>query len=121
MKNNNNYNLVKTDILGVNITSISRKLVLEYIIDTIENTREKFFIVTPNPEIIVYATNHPEFRKILNSAEIALPDGVGIQIASYLRGKPIQERITGVDFMEELCKHINKKPITVGFLEVEMR
>jgi N-acetylglucosaminyldiphosphoundecaprenol N-acetyl-beta-D-mannosaminyltransferase len=36
------------------------------------------FITTPNPEMIVAAQSDPEFLKALQSADLAIPDGVGI-------------------------------------------
>ena len=45
-----------------------------------------------------------------------MPDGSGIILASKVLGKPIKRRITGVDFMENLCNEVSKRPITVGFL-----
>jgi len=35
-------------------------------------------ITTPNPEIIVAAQNDPEFLKALRSADLAIPDGIGV-------------------------------------------
>lgn len=39
---------------------------------------QKTLIVTPNPEILYAASRDTELQKILKSAQIALPDGVGI-------------------------------------------
>ena len=57
-----------------------------------------------------------DFKAILNQAQIALCDGVGLWLAGRILGKHFTERITGVDFMQNLCKKVAKKPITVGFL-----
>lgn len=108
--------LVKTRVFGVDISNEKEDEILEFLLEKLEEKKEKFFIVTPNPEMIVYAAHHPEFKKILNSAKIALCDGMQLFRASRFIGKPIQERITGVEFMETICKYISKKPITVGFL-----
>ena len=34
------------------------------------------FITTPNPEMIVAAQSDPEFLKALQSADLAIPDGI---------------------------------------------
>lgn len=119
-KDDKTYNdisdLVKTDILGVAVTNVSAKYTLEYILRKITQTSEKFYLVTPNPEILVKAQKDPVFKNILNQARISLCDGVGMQWASRLLGNPRQQRITGVDMMERLCAGIVEKPITVGFL-----
>lgn len=47
-----------------------------------------FFVVTPNPEICLFAQHDTEFRALLNSADLRIPDGTGILWAStYLAFK----------------------------------
>lgn len=103
-------------VLGVKITNDSEDKILKYILLSLKNNEDQYYIVTPNPEILVYAYDHPKYKKILNEARISLPDGVGLFIASGLMGNAFNERITGVDFMIELCRMSLKKPIRVGFL-----
>lgn len=107
---------VKNNILGVEVTSEKQDTILEYIDDNIEKKDFRLTIVTPNPEMVVYATKHKQFRALLNKADIALCDGVGLTLAGRLVARPFKERITGVDFMKNLCEKIAKKPVTVGFL-----
>jgi len=106
----------KKNILGVNITNATKKEILEYIIENLENFKKKIFIVTPNPEFLVLANKNTVFKNILNSADLALVDGIGIMIAAKMMYKPLKERFTGVDFVKSLCETVSKKPITVGFL-----
>lgn len=108
--------LEKKFILDVGITNATKQEVLEYIIKGLEKNGKKYFIVTPNPEILVLASKAKEYKKILNNAEIALPDGVGVIIAGKILGIRFKERITGVELLESLCLTVAKKPITVGFL-----
>lgn len=108
--------LVKKKVLGIGITDATEQEVLEYVVNFIENEKGQLFITTPNPEILVYARRHPEFADILNSADISLADGVGVVVAGAILGKLLKKRITGVDFMKNLCEKVSKKPITVGFL-----
>jgi N-acetylglucosaminyldiphosphoundecaprenol N-acetyl-beta-D-mannosaminyltransferase len=37
-------------------------------------------------------------------------------ITGKVMGKPLQERIHGVDLVKSLCKEVSRQPITVGFL-----
>src|SRR6185437_773051 len=106
----------KTKILNVGITNAAEKIVLEYLWERINNGSQKTFIITPNPEILVYASKHLDYQDKLNSADIALPDGVGLFFASGIMGDPLEERITGVDFLEMICQEAQKKPISMGFL-----
>lgn len=106
----------KKNILGIDITDASEKEVLEYIVHFLKTGGKKLFITTPNPEILVYAKHHKPFADILNSADISLPDGVGVVVASVFLGKNLKNRVPGVDFMKNLCEKSLEQPITVGFL-----
>lgn len=108
--------LRNSKILGVNITNEREEYILEYVVKSLLEKREKYFIVTPNPEIIVYATKHKNFLNLLNHARISLCDGVGVALAGRILGVNVGSRITGADFVEKLCGRIAEKPITVGFL-----
>lgn len=115
--------LNKNIILDVGITNATERDILEYIFKTLEEKEKHYFIVTPNPEILVFAHKHKPFQTVLNTARLALPDGVGIIGAGKILGKPFKERVTGTDLVDAICKesvneskrHV-KKPITVGFL-----
>lgn len=115
--------LNKKNLLGIDVTDATLEEVLEYTLKILRKKpclpagkEKKCYFVTPNPEIIVFANKHQDFKNILNNAEIALADGVGVVIGSRLLEKELKSRITGVDFMERLCEKVSKKPITVGFL-----
>jgi N-acetylglucosaminyldiphosphoundecaprenol N-acetyl-beta-D-mannosaminyltransferase len=103
-------------VLGVSLTNESTDDILEYVFHHLKTAKNKLFIVTPNPEILVYAHNHSKYKRLLNQANLALPDGVGVFLASGLLGSPLKERIPGVDFMEELCKMSRGKVVSIGLL-----
>ncbi|HSW47970.1 MAG TPA: WecB/TagA/CpsF family glycosyltransferase [Candidatus Saccharimonadales bacterium] len=108
--------LQKNQILGVGITNETEDNILEYIIQELKSDKKKLFITTPNPEILVKASKNPDFKKILNEAEIAIPDGTGLFLASILMLKPFKQRIPGVDFIDFICKNTVDFPISMGFL-----
>lgn len=69
----------------------------------------QFKIFTPNPEMLVKARKDGYFREVLNAGDMNLCDGFGLWLAMRLKGirskeKGAIERVTGVDFMLELCK-----------------
>lgn len=113
----------KIDILGIGITNDPENKILEYVAKILLEKKKKVSIFTPNPEIIMLAQKDIEFKKIVNSSDIALPDGVGVVVGSRFVGKPIQARITGVDFMLKLCELAQKlasedaeRTVMTGFL-----
>lgn len=111
--------LPKQSILGVDITNATEKEILEYILQGLEKKGKSYYVVTPNPEMLVLAQRDSSFRAILNNARLALCDGIGVFWAGKILGLQLRWRLTGVDLLEKLCEVASdamKKPITVGFL-----
>lgn len=102
-----------TSVLGVKINDVSLSQAVDIVsrwLDQKERLR-KYYIVTPNPEFLVLASSDREFRNILNRADLAVPDGVGLKLS----GK-IKNQTPGVDLMIELCRLSARRGFTVGFL-----
>lgn len=108
--------LQKNFLLGISITNALEKNILEFILENLKTGSKKYYVVTPNPEILVFANKNKDFKKILNNARLALPDGSGVIWAGKILGKNFKERVTGTDLVKNLCKIVAEKPITVGFL-----
>lgn len=101
---------MKVDILGIKIDDITIDEALTQAEKWVINPG-KHYIVTPNPEFIIAAQKDPVFKKILNEADLAIPDGVGLKIS----GK-IKNTFAGTDFMERLIQLSAEKSFAVGFL-----
>lgn len=100
---------MKQDILGVKINSITTKEALEVVKQCVVFPRLNYF-VTPNPEFVVRAQKDEKFKEILNNATLALPDGFGLMLAAKYLKRPLDRRITGIDFiwkMAELAEQEN--------------
>lgn len=77
-----------TEILGVKIDCLTLPQALRRIVDLVRG-RQNYYIVTPNPEMVMYATTHPWFREVLNNASLSLADGVGLQWAAKYLSLPL--------------------------------
>jgi len=108
--------LRKISLLGIEITKAKKEEILEYIFDSLSNSSSKYYIVTPNPEIVMHAKSHPQYNKILNGAEMSIPDGMGITWAARILKNESIERIGGTDFMEYICREASDKPVSIGLL-----
>lgn len=73
-------------------------------------------VFTPNPEIIVAAQRDPGLRRILRSADLSLADGVGVAWAARRAGRPVPERVPGVDFAGDLLGWAAERGVPVYFL-----
>jgi N-acetylglucosaminyldiphosphoundecaprenol N-acetyl-beta-D-mannosaminyltransferase len=97
-------------LLGVRIDDASFSEVVSKIYSSISSNK-KIFISTPNPEFLMYAQSNPEFKSILNQADLNIPDGNGLKLS----GK-IGNNIPGVDLMDYLIKESIEKGFTIGLL-----
>lgn len=85
-------------ILGVSVNQITLVQAVNQVEQWLK-TSKKHFIVTPNPEMIMLAQKDQEFRRILNQADLAIPDGWGLRLAA-----PGLNRVTGRELMLALIK-----------------
>ena len=105
----------RVNLFGLEINDISRTRALELARVSILGGESRVFF-TPNLEMLEEARKNEETRKILNSASILIPDGSGVILASRFRGKPIENKIAGIDFGEDLIALAEKEDARVFLL-----
>lgn len=77
----------QANILSIKLSSTSEMRVLRFvrgrlrIFDKNAAKKVKFIIVTPNPEIVTKAQKDKKLARILNAANLSLPDGIGLAAA----------------------------------------
>lgn len=64
-------------LLGIKISSTSREGLLNSVREKLKN-KEKFYIVTPNPEIVLMATKDWLLKKAIFKSDFSVPDGIGL-------------------------------------------
>jgi len=101
-------------LLGYNIDLFSIQEAMDYANALIDSSSSSH-IVTINPEIIEYANKHEDFAKILNEAELVIPDGIGIKIGLKINGINA-ERITGIGFAKSLIENASKNNIPIALV-----
>lgn len=122
-------------ILGIKIDLINQKQAVEKVFGWLKESG-KHYIVTPNPEFIMAAQSDTEFKRVLNAADLAIPDGSRLGWAYRMTQEknifkkillfpfflfPIKqviqfETVAGVDLMEKLCEQAAEKGLTIGLL-----
>ncbi|MBU8881101.1 WecB/TagA/CpsF family glycosyltransferase [Bacillus sp. FJAT-29790] len=93
---------MKEKFLGVDVCKQNYEQLTSSLLNDIEQNK-KSFIVAINPEKIMKAQEDQSLKELLNKADYQIPDGIGIIIASKLKGGQIRERVTGIDMMLTLC------------------
>lgn len=101
------------NILGIKVNRISYEELYKQVLSYVKGATHKI-IFTPNPEIIYKAKDDAQFCDLLNQADIGLPDGIGVLVASRISGDRISQRITGIDAFTFLCEKMVGKIYLLG-------
>lgn len=105
-------------ILGVRVTSKNNNEIFDTIKGFIQNPYFQY-IVTPNPEIILKAQNNENYWRILDQADLSVPDGVGLQYASiFLNYKKIH-RFQGVELTKYILDILEQKKYSLYILALK--
>lgn len=101
-------------LLGFNIDTFGFEDAISYAKDLIESEKGGQ-IITINPEMIEYGLKNPDFAQILNSADLVIPDGVGIKIGLKIKGINTQ-RVAGIEFSHRLIEECAKNNFSVALI-----
>lgn len=90
-------------IMKVPIHPVTNEMMTGKLEEMVENP-EFQSIMTPNPEMVMAARTNDELMNALSSADLVIPDGIGLIIASKIKNLGLIERVTGIDTMERVLK-----------------
>lgn len=99
---------MKQEILGVNFDNLTREEAARAGARLLEEDRFHY-VVTPNPEFLLAAEKDPDFRRVLNSADLALPDGIGVVYSAKIMGRPLKARVPGIEFAEDMLACLDER------------
>ncbi|WP_430534995.1 WecB/TagA/CpsF family glycosyltransferase [Listeria rocourtiae] len=103
------------EILGIPFYNVSQNAFVDELIDAAVN-KERRFIVTANPEIVMHAQQDLEFNRAIQQADYIVADGIGVVKAAKSIGKPLKGRVTGYDTMLGLLEKANEMNMSVYFV-----
>ncbi len=72
-------------------------------------------VVTLNPEMIQNAVKNNDFAKIIESAELVIPDGIGVELGLIILGRRVK-RIAGIEFARKMIDVFTKNGKSIGLL-----
>lgn len=121
-------------ILGVKVDPVSIDQAADKVWEWLKS-QKKHYLVTTNVEFIMLAQKDTEFKKIINGADLSIPDSSRLDWAWKMECEKGLKRIflwpffllpnllprqipttTGVDLMERLCQLSQEKGFRVGLL-----
>lgn len=102
-------NVLVENILGYPVTTKSSGDCIADIVASLEEGGRHGYFVCANPHSLEVAHKDPMFDEAIRNADLVVPDGVGIVIASKILGGSIRERITGMDIFLGLSTALNRE------------
>jgi len=107
---------MRVKILNVPFDNVTRAEALGRLLQFLEQDGNHI-LYTPNPEMIMAAESDAEFMTVLNSADLVVPDGIGVVLASWITRPRLKERVAGCDLifaLFDVIKDTNKTVYLLG-------
>lgn len=99
---------MRIDLMGCQVDNLNMEETLGVVEGFIASGRPHQHVVV-NVDKIVKAHRDPVLRQIINDCALINADGMPVVWASRLLGKPLKERVTGVDLFEALMARSAEK------------
>jgi N-acetylglucosaminyldiphosphoundecaprenol N-acetyl-beta-D-mannosaminyltransferase len=103
------------NILGVNVDYLPLTDFIEQI-HVWANSKGRYTIMYANVHVLNVARADPELRGILNEADFVYCDGSGVKLGIRMLGEHLPERMTGADWIQDLCESSAEKETRLYFL-----
>lgn len=106
----------KIKIRGLYFDSVTMEQAVGRVADALKKENDPLTVFTPNAEIAQLAAEQEAFRDLLNRADLLLPDGAGIVLASEILKTPLLQKVAGVDFGAQVLALAAQNGHSVFFL-----
>lgn len=102
-------------IMGIPFLHIDQQGFVSLLENRIQQ-KEKTFVITANPEIVMKANEDPTLMDYTKKATYICADGIGVVKAAKILGDSLPERVTGYDTMVKLLEIGNQKHYKIFLL-----
>lgn len=106
--------MYKINILNTNIHNLTMSETLQIIHQAIKNKKQIHHVVVNAGKIIAMQSDK-QLRKSVNESDIINADGQAVVWASKILGKPLKERVAGIDLMEKIVELAAKNNYKIFF------
>ncbi len=102
-------------VLGVNFANLTLNEVFLQASSYLHD-QQPHVIITAGPEFVMHLKVNEKLQHIVQRADLVTPDGNGIVMASRWYGKPLKERVTGVELTPLLLSYAKDHHLRVYVL-----
>lgn len=104
----------KINVRGVHFDNVSFDEAMERVKELVKSD-EVSVMYTPNSEIVQSCIDDNELYKVINSADLIIPDGIGVVYASRILGTPLKQKVPGCEVAEKLMEYASQSGDGVFF------
>ena len=105
------------NIRGVNFCNVTLDEAANWVSTVLADSPEHpRAVYTPNSEIVQLCIEQNEYYDLINSADLIIPDGIGVIKASRILGTPLKEKVAGIELGERTLAIAADKGYSVYFL-----
>lgn len=105
----------RINILGVNIDVLNTKETIE-LVEKYVKLKEPLHLMGVNADKINESIENPKLMEIVNKCGVINADGASVVMASKYLGKPLPERVAGIDLMQDLVSLSAEKEYSIYLL-----
>jgi len=106
--------VMKNIIIGSRVDPINYSQAVEQVFSWAQQ-RESRYVCAANVHMLMEAYDSPEFKNVVNGADMITPDGMPLVWMLRRLGYPRQERVYGPDLMLKVIEAAATQEISVGF------
>jgi N-acetylglucosaminyldiphosphoundecaprenol N-acetyl-beta-D-mannosaminyltransferase len=104
----------RIQVLGTPVDNLTMQETLDIVKQSIETGGHLHHSVVNAGKIVLMHQN-AQLKQSVESADLINADGAGVVLAARLLGKPLVERVTGIDLMEKLVEMAYKNNYKIYF------
>ncbi len=105
----------KVELCGVRVDALTMPQVVARVGEAVR-TRQPLAISVVNAAKLVHMRSDAFLRESVESGDLVLADGMSLVWLSRLKGRPLPERVAGIDLMFELFRLAHRERLRVYFL-----
>lgn len=90
-------------IYGIPFSKLTMKETVKVLEEAVLS-KQPHQVITANPIMVMAALENPAMMKVMQDAEMIVPDGTGVVWAANYCGDPVAERVPGFELLHELLR-----------------
>ena len=98
----------KINVRGVYFDNVNFDEAMEKVKELVKSEGTSVMF-TPNSEIVQSCIENNELYKVINSADLVIPDGIGVVKGAQLSGTPLKQKVAGCDLAWNMLAEMEKK------------